>query len=70
MSESVVPVSSISESYYTFREACEVLNVDPRTLRKAIEDGTIPSVALGEKTVRIPVEGLRELWAKKGDGQS
>ena len=57
-------VVSRQPEFYTLQEAATVLNVDPRTLRKAIDDGFIPSVMLGEKTVRIPVAGLRELWAK------
>lgn len=40
----------------TKQAAAEVLGVDPRTLGRGIEDGTIPSVRIGRRVVipRLP----------------
>ncbi len=45
----------------TRQEAAEALGVDPRTITVSIEDGTIPSVKLGRRTV-IPREKFLRLF--------
>ena len=59
-----------SQQFYTFAEACEVLNVDKATLRKALDEGRIPFIEVGPKSVRIPVEGLRDLWASSAEEET
>lgn len=49
------------QRYYTLAEAARILNVHPKTLRKAIRSGVIPAVRVGPKAVRIPAEALRNL---------
>lgn len=51
-------------------EAATVLDVDRRTLSKAIQDGVVPAVQVGRR-VLVPVAGLRELLGvsqRKGKG--
>lgn len=49
--------------------AAEVFGVDERTLRRAITDGQVPGVKVGNKTL-IPVPGLlRLLAADHGEDQ-
>lgn len=64
MSEPAVTTEAEEPLYYTFQEACSVLNVTENTLRKAVNEGRIPSIKVGPKAIRIPVEGLRELWER------
>lgn len=40
-------------------EASAILDIDPRTLRRAIEDGSVPAVRTGANW-RVPVSWLRE----------
>lgn len=59
--------TELEPEVYTFQEACRVLNVSEKTLRKAMDEGRISYIKLGEKTIRIPkaeiarmLEGDRE----------
>lgn len=44
-------------SYLTVEEAAHKLRVDPRTVRQAIEEGTIPAKRLG-RAIRIPADAI------------
>lgn len=43
--------------FATVSETAEVLHVDPRTVRRAIDTGTIPSTRVGQQ-LRVPVAWL------------
>lgn len=43
-----------SRLFLTVPEAASLLRADPRTIRRAIEDGTIPAVRVSGSTIRIP----------------
>ncbi|GGX94586.1 hypothetical protein GCM10010510_44730 [Streptomyces anandii JCM 4720] len=45
--------------FATVAETAEVLHVDPRTVRRAIDAGTIPSTRVGQQ-LRVPVAWLEE----------
>ncbi|SEC89202.1 DNA binding domain-containing protein, excisionase family [Streptomyces sp. 3213] len=45
--------------FATITEAAEVLHVDPRTVRRAIDRGELPAVRVGQQ-LRVPVAWLRE----------
>lgn len=44
----------------TVTELATLLNLDPRTIRRGVADGSIPSVRVGS-SVRIPVAKVRAL---------
>jgi excisionase family DNA binding protein len=46
--------------FLTVTEAAELMRVDPRTLRRALEAGQVPGVRVGN-VWRIPVEKFRHL---------
>lgn len=58
MSEPLTTTDETTARFYTVKEAAEILNVSIPTLRKAIDSGQIPSVTVGEKTVRIPKQAI------------
>jgi excisionase family DNA binding protein len=45
--------------FVTIAEAAEILHVDPRTVRRAIDRGQVPAVRVGQQ-YRVPVAWLRE----------
>lgn len=49
-------LQGMTEAGLTAKQAAEVLNVDPRTISRAIQDGSIPAIRLGRKVIipRIP----------------
>jgi excisionase family DNA binding protein len=47
-------------------EAADILGLDPRTLRRAIEAGTIPATRVGVK-ILIPTAWLRAQAEQSGD---
>lgn len=47
--------------FYTFQEAAQKLGVSDKTLRKALDDGAIPYVQLGAKTIRIRKDVIDEM---------
>jgi excisionase family DNA binding protein len=49
-------------------EAAAILRYDPRTVRRALEEGTIPGIRAGGRW-RIPTAWLRE-QARLGDGDA
>jgi excisionase family DNA binding protein len=53
--------------FATTTEAGLILDFDPRTVRKAVAAGTIPSVTVGT-TRRIPVSWIREQVSAGGGG--
>jgi len=53
--------------FATTTEASAVLRYDVRTLRKGIEEGTIPAVRVGS-TYRIPTAWIREQAGLDADG--
>jgi excisionase family DNA binding protein len=55
--------------FATTTEAAAVLRYDHRTIRKAIEEGTIPAVRAGS-TFRIPTAWIREQAQVGSDGGS
>lgn len=50
-----------SAATITKAEAAEVLGIDPRTLGRGIEEGTIPSIKIGRRVVVPRVPFLRLL---------
>ena len=46
--------------FVTVTELAELMQLDPRTVRRGIEDGSIPSIRVGRST-RIPVPKIRAL---------
>ncbi|MGO3757410.1 MAG: excisionase family DNA-binding protein [Agrococcus casei] len=53
--ESLADIRSSGAATITTAIAARVLQADPRTIRKATEDGTIPAIKIGRK-VLIPRE--------------
>lgn len=49
--------------FATCPEAAEVLNTDPRTLRRALENGDVPGTKVGGHW-RVPCQWLREQAAQ------
>lgn len=45
--------------FVSVAEVAEVLGVDPRTVRRAIEAGEVPAVRVGQR-YRVPAAWLRE----------
>lgn len=45
---------------YTLRETAQVLSIGERSVRRRINDGTIPSVRIGGR-ILVPVAGLRRV---------
>jgi excisionase family DNA binding protein len=60
-----VPSTHADPSFLTVKQAAAILNVSEKVLRKALEDKLIPYVKLGERTVRIPADGLRDMWERR-----
>jgi excisionase family DNA binding protein len=58
-----------SRLLYRVKEAAEVLGVSPARAYELIAAGIIPSIRLG-KTLRIPVEGLRDRVAQMAAEQT
>lgn len=58
MTDSSPTVAAEEAEFFTFQEACRVLNVNERTLRKALDDGRLPFLELGQKTIRIPKDAV------------
>ena len=55
----------------TVDDVCDILSIKKSKVYAMIKDGTIPSVRIGEKTVRVPTQGLRDWLAVQcddGDG--
>jgi excisionase family DNA binding protein len=48
----------------TKREACQILKISITTLDKLIADGSIKSIKVGEKSVRIPQSELQSFISK------
>lgn len=46
--------------FVTVTELAALMQLDPRTVRRGIEDGSIPSIRVGRST-RIPVPKIRAL---------
>jgi excisionase family DNA binding protein len=46
--------------FVTVTELAALMQLDPRTVRRGIEDGSIPSIRVGRAT-RIPVPKIRAL---------
>jgi excisionase family DNA binding protein len=46
--------------FITVSELAALLQLDPRTVRRGIEDGSIPAVRVGQ-SIRIPVPKIRAL---------
>lgn len=46
--------------FLTVTELAALMQLDPRTVRRGIEDGSIPSIRVGRST-RIPVPKIRAL---------
>ncbi len=47
--------------FYTVAEAAAVLKVSEKTLRNALKAGRIPYIEVGPGSIRIPIDGLREM---------
>lgn len=61
------PVSALSERLFmSVPEVADVLGVDQRTLRRAAEDGQVPSVRVGVR-ILIPTTWLREQAGQAAD---
>lgn len=52
---------------YTRREAAEVLGVSESTIKRRIRDGSLPTVKLGGKVVRLPARVIDQLAAGERD---
>jgi excisionase family DNA binding protein len=62
----VSAVDLLSERLFlTVSEAAELLGVDGRTVRRAIQGGQVPAVRVGT-ALRVPVAWLREQALLKG----
>lgn len=46
--------------FITVKELAALMQLDPRTIRRGVADGSIPAVRIGQST-RIPVPKIREL---------
>lgn len=49
------------KSLYNSKEACEILGISLQSLRRAIEKGSIKTVRLGERYLRIPALEIERL---------
>ncbi len=49
------------KSLYDSKEACEILGISLQSLRRAIEKGTIKTVRLGARYLRIPASEIERL---------
>ena len=49
------------DSLYDSKEACEILGISLQSLRRAIATGTIKTVRLGKRFLRIPASELKRL---------
>lgn len=58
----MTPAELRNRNFVTVAEAAETFGVDDRTLRRGVEDGTIPSIKVGAK-VLIPGPRLADMIA-------
>lgn len=65
MHSSVSPDTANEPEFYTVAKAAAILKVSEKTLRKALKAGRIPSIEVGPGSIRIPMDGLRELWEQE-----
>lgn len=50
-----------TKAAYRPREAARLLDVDPKTLRRAIRDGTVRAVRIAAHTWRIPAAEIERI---------
>jgi excisionase family DNA binding protein len=43
----------IDKSYYSIAEVAEILDVDVRSVKRMIKEGTLPALQLGKRLTRI-----------------
>lgn len=52
------------DELFTIEQSAEVLKVDPRTIRRYIDDGSLAAYQLGPRNIRIRMKDLQELLQK------
>ncbi len=60
------PVGAVPGPLLTVKEAAQMLGVSTRTVYGWIKDGRIPSIRLGPKLLRVPLERLMDMMRENG----
>lgn len=56
----MIPPQKRSQTFFTVREAAEILKVSPDTVRRMLKRRQLRCVVITERTRRIPLEAINE----------